>query len=209
MSDLWEWVTAVWLGACLVGALVAAKIGFAQHDLMLLGLSCAACVGLAWLVGGPAASWLWRRPPLAAGPVGDGSRKGAHGPRRERAQRIDGTDAGLQVQAEGAPPAVSVSLSPPVVYLRSSSTAGRAPRSLTTPRSILAATPRSSAQNRTSPRTPPGWAVCTTTSERCSDRRARSPRNRWMIDERPDLVIDIADDCLTGACGPQIATASR
>jgi hypothetical protein len=61
MSDLWYWVTAVWLGACLCGALTAAKIGFVEHDVLLVAVSSAASVCLVWLIGGPAASGILRR----------------------------------------------------------------------------------------------------------------------------------------------------
>ena len=76
MSDLWDWVTAVWLGACACGALAAAKVGFVQHDLLLLAVSTAAAICLAWLIGGHAASRVWRRLPAAAGLVADGNRDG-------------------------------------------------------------------------------------------------------------------------------------
>lgn len=84
MSNLADLVTAVWLGACLCGALAEAKIGFVDHDILLFAVSSAASLCLVWLIGRPAASWIWRRRRTAAARVvaGGGREDGPGNPTR-------------------------------------------------------------------------------------------------------------------------------
>ncbi|MEA2384864.1 MAG: hypothetical protein QOH72_4835 [Solirubrobacteraceae bacterium] len=75
MRDVWYWVTAVWLGVCLCGALAAAKLGFAEHDFLLLAVASAASICLVGLIAGPAASGFLRRRSTSAAAVTDRRRE--------------------------------------------------------------------------------------------------------------------------------------
>jgi hypothetical protein len=49
-TSLGDWITVLWLVACLLIALVSATIGVLERDLAVFAPSAIATVGLAWLV---------------------------------------------------------------------------------------------------------------------------------------------------------------
>jgi hypothetical protein len=49
-ANIGEWITALWLIACLAAAVVATAIGFVQRDLTTFSLWAVACGGLVWLM---------------------------------------------------------------------------------------------------------------------------------------------------------------
>jgi hypothetical protein len=50
-TSLGDWITVLWLVACLLIALVSAAIGVLEKDVAVFAPSAVATVGLTWLVG--------------------------------------------------------------------------------------------------------------------------------------------------------------
>jgi hypothetical protein len=50
MRNLFDWMIAIWLLACLAWALNTARIGVVERDLMLLALSSLASIGVASVI---------------------------------------------------------------------------------------------------------------------------------------------------------------